>query len=287
MRRRTFPVAMVGVVLAACGTFLASTPAHAASQAIATSVALNDSVADCGRADLNIGVEATTVDREFGRATNKYGFELGEFDNPSTLSGTTGVISYGIPIDGEQPDGTIIGSYASLGTAPPQTATTAEWFVLYECDTGGANTVLYTCFGDYGTCPQTAAQAIDGLLSVSVSNANPTAGETITVTATGCSPDVSAVAAVTLLRENSLIASVFPITPPSDGVFSVPITVPADVPGGTQLVLRTVCGDGDAVFASFDVALTVAGGDSTPTDPETEPGSTTAPEPSTQPRFTG
>lgn len=287
MLRRTWSLALVGVVLATCGAFLVSTAAHAASQATATSVGLNDSVADCGRADLNIGVAAGAVDREFGRATTKYGLDLGQFDNPSTLSGTTGIVPYGIPIDGEQPDGTIIGSYAALGTTPPQTATTAEWFVLYECDTAGANTVLYTCFGDYGNCPQTAAQAIDSFLSVSVSNATPTPGETITVTASGCSPEVSAVAAVSLLRDGiQVVASSSFITPNADGTFTTQLTVPANLPGGTALVLRTVCGDGDVAFASFDVALIVAGG-SPPTVSEPETDTTTAPESSTQPRFTG
>jgi hypothetical protein len=288
MIRKTGSVVLCGAVLAILGSMLVASPANAASQATATSVDLNDAVADCSRADLSIGVQAGTIDREFGRATNVNGAELGTFDNASSgsIDGANGIVSYGIPISGEQPQGTIIGSYAYLGSTPPQAATTAEWFVLYECDTDGANTVLYTCFGDYGTCPQTAAQAADALLSVSVSTTTPAPGEAITVNATGCLPEINLVAAVSLLRESNLIASVFPITPGADGTFSVSVTVPADVPAGTALVLRTVCGDGDVVFASEDIALTVAGAEPPTPDPDTDP-TNEAPDASTLPRFTG
>ena len=129
--------------------------------------------------------------------------------------------------------------------------------MLYRCDSGGDNQIMYTCFGDYGTCPRTAAQGLSALLGVTVSTSSPAPGQAVIVTATGCTADLGSVAAVSLLRDNALLASVFPITPNPDGSFQVPVTVPGDVPADTALVMRTVCGDGDVVVASADIALTV------------------------------
>ena len=105
------------------------------------------------------------------------------------------------------------------------------------------------------------------------------------LTAAGCTPAIGRLAAVTLLRDGNLIAQVFPITPNPDGSFEVPITVPADVPAGTALVLRTVCGDGDVAVASADIALTVTVVE--PAPEPTESPTSAAPEASTSPRFTG
>lgn len=284
MARKISSLAIAAMMVVAYSSMFA-TPAQAASQATATSVALSAG-SDCTEADLDLGLTTGEVSREYGRSTNLFG-TLDEFEQESGLDNENGVFTgYGISVEPEQFDGTIIGSYAYLGTTPPMTATTAEWFVLYECDTEGVSTVLYTCFGDYGTCPQTAAEAVDALLSVAVSTTTPTAGQTIVVTAAGCIPEASAVAAVTLLRDSNLIAQVFPITPNADGTFSVPIVVPTNVPAGTGLVLRTVCGDGDVVFASTDLALTVV--DVVPPSETLDTAPTTAPpDSSTRPRFTG
>ena len=58
-----------------------------------------------------------------------------------------------------QPVDTLIGSYAYVGETPPDATSTAEFFVFYKCSLAGAE-VLLTCFGPYGTCPQTAQQAM-------------------------------------------------------------------------------------------------------------------------------
>ena len=42
-------------------------------------------------------------------------------------------------------------------STPPDAANTAEFFVFYDCTT---RQVLLSCFGPYGTCPQTAQQAL-------------------------------------------------------------------------------------------------------------------------------
>ena len=59
----------------------------------------------------------------------------------------------------QQPVGTLIGSYARVGEVPPDATNTAEFFVFYKCSFPVAE-VLLTCFGPYGTCPQTAQEAM-------------------------------------------------------------------------------------------------------------------------------
>jgi hypothetical protein len=260
--------------------------AHAASQATATSVSLSTGD-DCSRADLDLGIQSGNVDREYGLSTNAAGATLDQFENDgSGLDNLDGVFNgYGIGITPDQPNGTIIGTYAYLGSTPPLTATTAEWFVLYRCGFGGDNQVMLTCFGNYGTCPRTAAQGLTALLGVTVSTATPAPGETVVVTATGCTLDLGSVAAVSLLRDGTLVTGVSPITPNPDGSFQVPVTVPEDVPADTALVVRTVCGDGDVVVASADIALTVTSAESAPES--TDPPTSSEAEGSTSPRFTG
>jgi hypothetical protein len=122
-------------------------------------------------------------------------------------------------------------------------------------------------------------------LDMTVSNTAPAPGETVMVDVGGCTDDVGTVAAVTLVDGFTLVAQgPFPITPADDGTFSVPVTVPATVADGTALVMRAVCGDGDVVAASAEVAITV-----TAPSPTSSAGTTptTAPAGSTAPRFTG
>ena len=60
-----------------------------------------------------------------------------------------------------QPAATLVGSYAYVGETPPSASNTAEFFVLYNCTT---RAVLLSCFGPYGSCPQTAQAAFSTLL---------------------------------------------------------------------------------------------------------------------------
>jgi hypothetical protein len=285
MIRKGSAFAVATALVIACSSIL-TTPAQAASQATATSVALTAGD-DCSRADLDLGIRSGDVDREYGLSTNAAGATLDQSENDgSALDNLDGVFNgYGIGISPDQLDSTIIGTYAYVGTTPPLSTTTAEWFVLYRCGADGDNQVLYSCFGDYGTCPRTATQGLTALLGVTVSTVAPAPGETVVVTATGCTSDIGSVAAVSLLRDGSLVTGVFPITPNPDGSFQVPVTVPADLAPDTALVVRTVCGDGDVVVASADIGLTVTVVEpvSEPTEPTTEP----EPAASTSPRFTG
>lgn len=284
---RKLLTAGITTTLVAIGLSTSIPSAHAASLATATSVGLSDS-ADCGHADLDLGIISGDVDRELGTATSGGGTTLRAFEQPSTgLDGYDGVfVGYHIDLDSDQPDGTIIGSYAYLGTTPPSSATTAEWFVLYKCGADGTNQVLSTCFGDYGTCPRTAPEALNAMLRLTTSTTTPAPGKTVTAAGSGCPAAVGTVAAVSLVRAGTLVAIQYPITPADDGTFDATLTVPADIPAGTPLVLRAVCGDGDIAMSSVDVALTV-----TPTEaPEEVPGeapTTTEPVGTTRPSFTG
>jgi hypothetical protein len=47
-----------------------------------------------------------------------------------------------------------------VGDTPPDAANSAEFFIFYECT---SRQVLLSCFGPYGTCPQTAQQALAAL----------------------------------------------------------------------------------------------------------------------------
>jgi hypothetical protein len=76
----------------------------------------------------------------------------------------------------------VLGVYVSLGASPP-VATNGEFFLLYRCDSqrndrGGANVVLETCFGDLGTCPKTAAEALAPETTTTTAPSSPTAPPT-------------------------------------------------------------------------------------------------------------
>jgi len=126
--------------------------AQAITAATAQGVALN-SGADCTtNADLDVTFTATNVDREFGQTSLTDGTILDFFEQSSGFTGFSGTfVGYGQPIT-PQPPNTLIGSYAYIGFTPPD-AQTAEFFILYDCTT---QQVLFSCFGQYPGCPQTA-----------------------------------------------------------------------------------------------------------------------------------
>jgi len=141
----------------------AGMPAFAHAVATAQGVALNVN-AGCTTGDLDLTLTTVGATREFGRATNLAGTTLSEFEQGTTSFGTfsgtfTGFVIGPVGADPPWPPqspGTLIASYAYVGTTPPTAATTAEFFVYYNCST---RQVLLSCFGPYGTCPQTAIQA--------------------------------------------------------------------------------------------------------------------------------
>lgn len=146
--------ARLAAPLAVAVAAIAASPANAT--VTAQGVALNAS-ADCTNADLDLTFISSGALRESGLITNLAGQTLGQFEQSTTLGNFTGTfVGYGQPVSPTQPAGTIIGSYAYIGTTPPQASTTGEFFILYNCST---RQVLRACFGPFGTCPQTALQA--------------------------------------------------------------------------------------------------------------------------------
>lgn len=143
----------VVLVIALLPLSLDTAPVHAAATAQGVSLSAS---ADCStNADLDVTFTAGTITREMGWITNETK-TLGYFEQPSSFSGFSGTYAnYGQPIDKPQPEGTLIGSYAYIGDTPPDTDT-AEFFVAYTCsDTSGESEVVYSCYGEYGKCPQT------------------------------------------------------------------------------------------------------------------------------------
>ena len=273
MRRAT--TAALTVVALVAGVVLATTlPASAAADITATSVELNAS-AGCADADLDIGMEVPgTVDTETGLTTNAVGETLGEFDQSTSFSGFSGVFDgYGQPVSPDQPEGTIIGSYASIGQAPLSAGTAAEWFVLYRCGSGG-NIVLQTCFGDLGTCPSTAAEAVAGAFGAVLDPSAVVPGGTFDVDGEGC---FDSLAGAVVLDGGTGIGVGDTVSPQPDGTFSISLTLPGDVTPGTTLTVQVDCGNEVVTVSSLDLPLEVLG-DATPTSQDTSTtSSTTAP----------
>ena len=95
--------------------------------------------------------------REFGRITNVAGTTIGSYDQTSVLTGGSFNGTWTQPITLPQPPNTLIGSYGGAGDAALTTANTAGFFVLYNCTT---RQVIYSCSGNLGSCPTTAAQGL-------------------------------------------------------------------------------------------------------------------------------
>ena len=147
-------------------------PWGAHATATAEGVALG-AAADCSSGYLDITLATAGATSEFWLATNSAGATLGINGRPTNLgnfsSGTFNGFQVG-PFLSIQPADTLIGSYAWVGESPPGASTTAEFFAYYNCTT---RSVLYSCFGPYGTCPQTAQQAAAALVPPGVPASGP------------------------------------------------------------------------------------------------------------------
>jgi hypothetical protein len=134
-------------------------PMHADAAATAQGVALNTS-ADCSHGDLDLTLSTAGANRESWLATNPAGATLVQGEGATGLANFSGTFpDFRIGPTGflvAQPANTLIGSYAYVGETPPSASNTAEFFVYYNCTT---RQVLYSCFGAYGSCPQTAQSA--------------------------------------------------------------------------------------------------------------------------------
>ncbi|MCK6579566.1 MAG: hypothetical protein L6Q98_15845 [Anaerolineae bacterium] len=122
--------------------------------ATATSVDLSG-FSDCTHAGLDIGLESSGADYEAGMAVDANGTVLIQFGHGTALGNFSGIYyGYNYPFY-DAPSSPIIGLYASVGNVPATPANTAEWFLIYNCDT---QEILHTCFGPFGTCAQTPAE---------------------------------------------------------------------------------------------------------------------------------
>ena len=135
-------------------------PGAASASAVAQGVALNAG-AGCSNGNLDITLTTVGAQREAWRATDLSGSTLSQGDVPSiglaNFSGT--FVNFQIVFSPVQPAaGSQVASHALVGaTTPPSAADTAEFFVFYQCST---REILLSCYGPYGTCPQTAQQAV-------------------------------------------------------------------------------------------------------------------------------
>src|SRR4051794_15619594 len=253
---RRLLVSTVAILALVAGAVVATAlPAGAATNITATSVALADG-ADCSDASLDLGMVSGTIDTETGAATNAAGDVLQDFSQNSSLSDTDGVVDgYGISLSADQVDGTLIGSYASIGTAPLSAATAAEWFVLYRCGTDGTNIVVSTCFGDLGSCPQTAAEALANAFGADLEPNVVDPGGAFTVAGVGCFDQL---AGAVLFDGGTALGVGDTVGPTPDGSFSIPLVVPATVDPGTALTVQVDCGSEEGgVDFSVDLPLQV------------------------------
>ncbi len=259
-----------------------ATPAHANASITATSVgkAITGRDTNCADASLAIGMDAVSVTTEGGTVTSLGGGQLSTFQQASTFSGFSGVFpDFGLSTGGPQLDGTIIGSYAFVGSSSPTASDTAEWFLLYRCGpTTADSVVLSSCFGDYGTCPKTATEGVAQLFRGSVNDPTPAPGQVVTASGEGCFYPLGGA----LLLDGGTGLGGGTVAPNPDGTFQIDLTIPADRAPGSALQVRLDCGYDGQTILSTSVGLTVAA--PTTTEPPATTGGTSA---GTQPRFTG
>ena len=143
----------------------ALSPAFADAAATAQGVALNAS-AGCSNGNLDITLTTVGANREGWRATNLAGATISQGEGPAGLPNFSGTFTgFQLVFSPSQPAGTQVASYAYVGETPPSAANSAEFFVFYQCTT---RQILLSCFGPYGTCPQTAQQAAQSVAATPV-----------------------------------------------------------------------------------------------------------------------
>ena len=137
------------------------------------------------------------------------------------------------------------------------TASAVEWFVLYACsDTPGGNVVLYSCFGDLGTCPTTAVEALALVaLDATLDPSTVAPGGAFTVNGTNCFDEL---AGALLLKDGSATGVGDTVTPNPDGTFSIPLVVPADATPGGDYSVRVDCGNEQVIADTITLPLQVA-----------------------------
>ena len=130
-------------------------PALGMAAVTADGIAL-DASAGCGNGRIDIALTNSGATRESWRATNLAGTTLTQGEGQTGFPTGTSTGSFPQVFVPSQPADTLIASYAYVGDTPPDASTTAEFFVFYNCST---RAIIQSCFGPYGSCPQTAQQA--------------------------------------------------------------------------------------------------------------------------------
>lgn len=286
VNRRVASSIAITAVLVASGVI--ATPAAAAETVTAEGVALSAD-ASCSNANLDLTFTSSDVDREAGKSSIVDGSEFSVFEQDSGLDDfdSETYFGYGIGL-APQPTGTVVGSYAYLGDTPPTAAGTAEFFVLYRCYDLEPNSVLFTCFGDFGSCPSTAREANTPRLS---GPAEAAPGTQVEITGVGCYDtipfDGPAGTYVVSSGETVVASGTFGN---ADGYL---LSLSFTMPDGPVDVVAT-CGTVDAP-SSFDAEISVLAATATPAPGPVvpTPGPTPAPTPGSavpvvaSPTFTG
>lgn len=151
----------VAALALVAGAALAQTPAVGAAPIDAQAVTLSAS-ASCRLGDVEVTYEGSGLERQVTTFTAEDGTVLDRYDVEAFASEHAGLEYILSQVDGvEPPAGTVVAVHVTIGASPPGPGT-GEFFIAYRCDTrpnaeGGANEVLFTCTGDHGTCPTSAA----------------------------------------------------------------------------------------------------------------------------------
>jgi hypothetical protein len=150
--RRAWIIRFFAIVLATMS------PTLAVAAVTANSVAFSGGDG-CSTGRIDVALTNSGATRESWRATNLAGTTLIAGEGPNGFSSGTTTGFFPQPFVSSQPVGTLIASYAYVGETPPSATSTAEFMVFYKCALPVAE-VLLVCFGPYGTCPQTAQEAM-------------------------------------------------------------------------------------------------------------------------------
>ena len=186
--------------------------------------------------------------------------------------------SFGFSLPAAPGDGDLVAGYWVIGN--PSLTVAAEWFVLWQCGSGpDSGTVLSSCFGPYGSCPQTVDEAM--ALGLVVSPTSTTPGSTLTLGVTGCyggTVDVGLIPGTDPEAVPTITTG--PIAQQAGGT-STTLLVPEITPPGDALV-KAVC-DLEGSEAAVVPIVVMA-----PVAPTTAPPTTATPTPvPVTPRFTG
>jgi hypothetical protein len=151
------PAQCAWIILFFAIALAALSPVHAVAAVTANAVVFGGGDG-CSNGRIDITLTNSGATRESWRATNLAGATLTQGEGPSGFASGTSTGFFPQLFVSSQPVDTLIGSYAYVGATPPGATSTAEFFVFYKCSIPLAE-VLLTCFGPYGTCPQTAQEA--------------------------------------------------------------------------------------------------------------------------------